>query len=67
MGLLGKVFKKVAESADDKKKSDKTATSAKLKGMEKEIERDLEQLRKDSETLTKKWRKLPNKGRPKLW
>jgi len=37
MGLLGKVFKKVAESADDKKKSDKTATSMRLHPLEKPL------------------------------
>ena len=67
MGLLGKIFKKVAENADDSKKSDKTATSPELRGMAKQIEKDLEQLRKDSDTLHKKMRKLPNKGRSKVW
>jgi hypothetical protein len=59
MGLLGKVFKKVAESAGDSKKSDKTATSAELSQMDKEIEKELEQLRKDSDALHKKMSKLP--------
>ena len=54
MGLLGKIFKKVAESAADSKKSDKTASSEELKGMEKEIQKDLEQLRKDKDDLIKK-------------
>jgi len=53
MGLLGKIFKKVAESADDSKKSDKTATSPELKGMAKQIEKDLEQLSKDKKKLSK--------------
>ena len=49
MGLLGKIFKKAADSAGDSKKSDKTATPAKLKGMEKQIQKDLEELRKEKE------------------
>ena len=64
MGLLGKIFKKVAESAGDSKKRSKTATSPKLKGMAKQIEKDLEQLRKDQEDLHKKWKKL---GKSKVW
>ncbi len=55
MGLFGKFAKaiiaNVAESAGDSKKSDKTATSPKLKGMAKQIEKDLEQLRKDQDEL----------------
>ena len=54
MGLLGKIFKKVAESAGDSKKSEETATPAKLKGMEKQIQKDLEQLSKDQDELSKK-------------
>ena len=54
MGLLGKIFKKVAENAGDSKKSDKTASSEELKGMEKEIQKDLEQLRKDQDAMSKK-------------
>ena len=67
MGLLGKIFKKVAESAGDSKKSSNTASSAEIESLNKEIEDDLEQLRKDSDELHKKMRKLPNKGRPKIW
>jgi len=52
MGLLGKIFKKVAESAGDSKKSDKTATSPKLKGMAKQIQKDLDELDKDYKKLT---------------
>jgi len=59
MGLLGKIFKKVAESAADSKKSDKTASSEELKGMEKEIQKELEQLHKDQSALNKKLSKLP--------
>ena len=58
MGLLGKIFKKVAENAGDSKKSDKTATSPKLKGMAKQIQKDLEQLDKDKEHLSKSLDKL---------
>ena len=58
MGLLGKIFKKVAESAGDSKKSDKTATPAKLKGMEKQIQKDLEQLRKDKDKLADEYDEL---------
>ena len=58
MGLLGKIFKKVAESTDDKKKSEEKATPAKLKGMEKQIQKDLEQLDKDYEHLSKSLDKL---------
>ena len=58
MGLFGKFAKAVianaAESADDSKKSDKTATSPKLRGMARQIEKDLEQLRKDKDDLIKK-------------
>jgi len=61
MGLLGKIFKKVAENAGDSKKSDKTATPAKLSKMEKEIQGDLEQLRKDQDALTKKMKKTAMK------
>jgi hypothetical protein len=61
MGLFGKFAKAVianaAESAGDKKKSDKTATSPELSKMEKEIQKDLEQLRKDRDALTKKRKK----------
>jgi|GEM_PF-5589689 len=57
MGLLGKIFKKVAESAADSKKSDKTASSEELKGMEKEIQKDLEQLRKDKDKMKAKHKK----------
>jgi len=57
MGLLGKIFKKVAENAGDSKKSDKTASSEELKGMEKEIQKDLEQLRKDKDAYSKKLEK----------
>ena len=35
--------------------------------VEKEIQKDLEELRKDRDALHKKMRKLPNKGRPKIW
>jgi len=59
MGLLGKIFKKVAESTDDSKKSSKTATSPELSKMEKEIQKELEQLQKDQEALNKKLAKLP--------
>jgi hypothetical protein len=55
MGLFGKFAKAIianaAESADDSKKSDKTATSPELRGMAKQIEKDLEQLRKDQDEL----------------
>ena len=61
MGLLGKIFKKVAESADDSKKSEEKATPAKLKGMEKQIQKDLEQLREDTEALNKDLKKLNEK------
>ena len=54
MGLLGKIFKKVAESTDDKKKSEEKATPAHLKSMEKGIQKDLEDLRKDQDALSKK-------------
>jgi len=54
MGLLGKIFKKVAESVDDKKKSSNTASSAEIESLNKEIEKDLEELRKDSDELHKK-------------
>jgi hypothetical protein len=58
MGLFGKFAKAVianaAESAGDSKKSDKTATSPELP---KEIQKDLEQLRKDSDALHKKMKK----------
>jgi len=57
MGLFGKFAKAIianaAESADDSKKSDKTATSPELKGMAKQIEKDLEQLDKDYDELDK--------------
>ena len=63
MGLFGKFAKAIianaAESADDSKKSSKTATPPELKGMAKQIEKDLEQLRKDQEALSKKLAKLP--------
>ena len=52
MGLLGKIFKKAADSAGDSKKSDKTTTHDKLGGMEKEIQKDLEELRKDQDELS---------------
>jgi len=52
MGLLGKIFKKVAESAGDSKKSEEKATPAKLKGMEKQIQKDLDELDKDYKKLT---------------
>jgi len=58
MGLLGKIFKKVAESAGDSKKSEETATSPKLKGMAKQIEKDLEQLRKDKDKLADEYDEL---------
>jgi hypothetical protein len=54
MGLLGKIFKKVAESAGDSKKSSNTASSAEIGSLNKEIEKDLEQLRKDQKALQKK-------------
>jgi len=58
MGLFGKFAKAIianaAESAGDNEKSDKTATSPKLKGMARQIEKDLEQLRKDQDDLIKK-------------
>ena len=57
MGLFGKFAKAIianaAESAGDSKKSDKTATSPELKGMAKQIEKDLEQLSKDKKKLSK--------------
>jgi soluble cytochrome b562 len=63
MGLFGKFAKAVianaAESAGDKKKSDKTATSPELKGMEKEIQEELAEIDKMSEALHKKMKKLP--------
>jgi len=59
MGLLGKIFKKVAESAGDSKKSSNTASSAEIESLNKEIEDDLEELRKDREALNKKLAKLP--------
>ena len=56
MGLFGKFAKAIianaAESADDSKKSDKTATSPELKGMEKQIRKDLDDLQKDYEKLS---------------
>ena len=62
MGLFGKFAKAIianaAESAGDSKKSDKTATSPKLRGMARQIEKDLEQLRKDKDALSKKFDKL---------
>jgi hypothetical protein len=58
MGLFGKFAKAIianaSESAGDSKKSSKTATSPKLKGMAKQIQKDLEQLRKDQDELSKK-------------
>jgi len=65
MGLFGKFAKAIianaAESAGDNEKSDKTATPAKLSKMEKEIQGDLEQLRKDKEALVKKHKKTAMK------
>jgi flagellar motility protein MotE (MotC chaperone) len=62
MGLFGKFAKAVianaAESAGDKKKSDKTATSPELKGLEKQIQKDLEQLRKDRDKLADRFDEL---------
>ena len=62
MGLFGKFAKAIianaAESAGDSKKSDKTATSPKLKGMAKQIEKDLEQLRKDQDKLADEYDEL---------
>jgi len=56
MGLFGKFAKAIianaAESAGDSKKSDKTATSPELKGMAKQIQKDLDELDKDYKKLT---------------
>ena len=61
MGLFGKFAKAIianaSESAGDSKKSSKTATSPELSKMEKEIQGDLEQLRKAQEALVKKHKK----------
>ena len=57
MGLFGKFAKAIianaAESAGDSKKSDKTATSPELKGMAKQIQKDLDELDKDRRKLAK--------------
>ena len=57
MGLFGKFAKAIianaAESADDSKKSDKTATSPELRGMAKQIQKDLDDLDKDRRKLAK--------------
>ena len=58
MGLLGKIFKKVAESAGDSKKSSNTASSAEIEKIKnrplpKSIQKDLEELDKMTEDLSK--------------
>ncbi len=62
MGLFGKFAKAIianaSESAGDSKKSSKTATSPELRGMAKQIEKDLEKLDKDYEDLSKSLDKL---------
>ena len=62
MGLFGKFAKAIianaAESAGDSKKSSKTVTSPELP---KEIQKDLEELRKAQEALVKKHKKTAMK------
>ena len=62
MGLFGKFAKAVianaAESAGDNEKSDKTATSPELRGMAKQIEKDLEELKKDQDKLADEYDEL---------
>jgi len=67
MGLFGKFAKAIianaAENAADSKKSSNTASSAEIEKIKnrplpKQIQKDLEQLRKDKDALSKKFDKL---------
>jgi len=64
-GIINTLFGRVSAGAKPRDVvKGATKSHPELKGLEKEIEKDLEQLRKDQEDLHKKWKKL---GKSKVW